>query len=176
MYRKVYFVTLWYCMVLYCIALYCIVLHCIELYRMVSYVIQLHCTLLHAIALLASARGLCLARRRYTSLYKESQTNKTKNKLVATRATLYSSNETHLIHTWRDIVSLPCVDTYSLCLDRSGVTQVKRKQFDCNKYNFIFVKLIIFNTYTIDKVSLPCADTESSSWETVPRDPTLISS
>ena len=50
----VYFVTLWYCMVLHCI---------------VWYVIQFHCTVLHANALLASARGLCLARRLYTSYY-----------------------------------------------------------------------------------------------------------
>ena len=42
----------WYCMVLLCILWYCIVLHVIALYRMV----------LHGIVLLASARGLYLAR------------------------------------------------------------------------------------------------------------------
>ena len=43
---------LWYCIVLQVIALYCMVLHDIVLYL----------TVLHGIALLASARGLYLAR------------------------------------------------------------------------------------------------------------------
>ena len=43
---------LWYCIVLHVIALYCMVLHGIVLYL----------TVLHGIALLASARGLYLAR------------------------------------------------------------------------------------------------------------------
>ena len=54
-------------MVLHGIVLYCIVLHCIALYRMVSYVTLWYPIPLHAFALLASARGLRLARRLYTS-------------------------------------------------------------------------------------------------------------
>ena len=56
-------------MVLHSIVLYCIVLHCIVWYLMLSYCIQFHCTVLYAIALLASARGLFLSRRLYTSCY-----------------------------------------------------------------------------------------------------------
>ena len=37
-------------------------------YIMLFYGIQFHCTVLHAIAFLASARGLCLARRLYNIL------------------------------------------------------------------------------------------------------------
>ena len=39
-------------------------------FRMYACVIQFHCTVLHAIALLASARGLCLTRRLFTSCRK----------------------------------------------------------------------------------------------------------
>ena len=49
----------WYCMILHCILWYCIVLHVIALYRMV----------LHGIVLLASARGLYLARHLSTLFY-----------------------------------------------------------------------------------------------------------
>ena len=38
-------------------------MHCIVWYLMLFYCIQFHCTVLYAIALLALARGLCLARR-----------------------------------------------------------------------------------------------------------------
>ena len=45
------------------------------MYGMVSYDISwLHCMVLHAFTMLASARGLCLARRLYTSSYDCSQT------------------------------------------------------------------------------------------------------
>ena len=54
-------------MLLHGTVLYCIVLHCIVWYLMLSYGIQFHCTALHAIALLASACGLCLARRLFSS-------------------------------------------------------------------------------------------------------------
>ena len=65
--------TAWYCIALYCIALYCIVLHCIALYRVIYYGI-LWCPIpLLAIALLASARGLCLARHLFTSSHPSPQ-------------------------------------------------------------------------------------------------------
>ena len=57
-----YYVCVWYCMEMLFILWYCIVLHVIALYCMVLHGIVLYLTVLHGIALLASARGLYLAR------------------------------------------------------------------------------------------------------------------
>ena len=71
---------LWYCIVLHVIALYCMVLHGIVLYL----------TVLHGIALLASARGLYLARH-LSTLYLD--------------ALIYGS---YIIHSIEETMSVLC--------------------------------------------------------------------
>ena len=70
-YSIVWHGIIWYCMELLCILWYCIVLHVIALYCMVLHGIVLYLTVLHGIALLASARGLYLARHLSTLCNKE---------------------------------------------------------------------------------------------------------
>ena len=62
---------------------------------------------------------------------------------------LYLKNQTGLIHTWRNTIILPWEDTELLSLGNciEGANYMKQKQFNCNEWNFTFVKLDIFDEH-----------------------------
>ena len=81
-----------------------------------------------------------------------------KYNLISTNSISHFLYQTHLIHTWRDIITIPLEDTESShqanCIE--GANYMKQIQFNWNWCNFIFVHRIKYILYMHEETAFPC--------------------